>query len=142
MSRIVRVLSVVVILSSAGLARAAESVETTFEGITITRRTLREPRPLSLHLVRVDLTAPRVSVESSPGSGEAPGIVRARRVDSVARDEGYSVCVNAGVFRPMALSEGMAVTVDGPAVRGGVEFAPVRQIRPVPGPRAHRGRGS
>jgi hypothetical protein len=52
-------------------------------------------------------------------------------VNTVARDEGYAVCVNGAPFRPVPLVEGETVTVDGPVIRHGVEIAPVRQPRPV-----------
>jgi hypothetical protein len=110
-------------------ARAEKSAEQPFRGVTLLRFERTDPRPLRAWAAVIDLTVPGVVVEASPGDGQGPGRFRAAPLPALARRHGYDVCVNASVFRPHPALPGQPVTVDGPAVHGGVEIAPARTRR-------------
>jgi Phosphodiester glycosidase len=120
--------ALVALLATRAEAEALQR-STPFTGVTVLRLERSHPRPLRMVLVDIDLTAPGVSVEASPGNGRGPGAVTARRPSTVAREEGYAVCINAAVYRPEAVPEGVSVIVDGPVVRGGRVLAPVKTRR-------------
>jgi hypothetical protein len=73
---------------------------TLFQGITYTRESLRTPRPIIVHTVRVDLRAPGIRFLVTPGK-PAPGAhLRARKTSQFRKEFGVQVAVNGSFFEP------------------------------------------
>ena len=84
---------------------AAESVTHPFAGVTLIRRTETIPRPLVIHLAKVDLTAPRLSFElTGPSSGGTRETVRQTTLDFL-NERHAQLAVNAHSFVPFPSAE-------------------------------------
>ena len=84
---------------------AGESVTHPFAGITLIRRTETNPRPLVIHLAKVDLTAPRLSFElTGPSSGGTRETVRQTTLDFL-NERRAQLAVNAHFFVPFPSAE-------------------------------------
>lgn len=111
-----------------------------FRGIHY-RRTFRStPRPVMLHVVRVDLTAPGLAVLVTPGrSRSLEWETNARTTSAFLREFGLQLAVNANFFHPFAENtpwdyyprEGDRVGVVGQAIANQVEYGPPLKSWPV-----------
>lgn len=95
--------SVLVLL--AVLAGAEETVRYPFVGVTHIHRTESEPRPVSLHLVKIDLTAPGLSFKLSergqPGGREA---LRQTTLEFLEQERAQ-LAINGHFFEPFPSTE-------------------------------------
>lgn len=77
-----------------------------FQGVTYTREVRREPRPMVVHVVVVDLTTPGLRLLVTPGvrvpAGDNTGMMelRARTTSEFLAEFGLQVAINGGYFRP------------------------------------------
>lgn len=67
-----------------------------FEGITYIRDVRAEPRPLVIHVVRIDLDAPDLSFFVTPGGEDIP----ARTTSQFADEFGLQLAINGDYFDP------------------------------------------
>ncbi len=110
-------------MATAGLFGAAE-VTKPFVGITLTRRTETTPRPVTIHVVQIDLTAPGLSFKLTPPGGSLDTI-RQTTLDFL-RQEKAQLAVNAHFFLPFPSAQPDASLV-GFAVSGGRVIAPFEE---------------
>lgn len=72
-----------------------------FEGILYQRATRREPRPLVIHVARIDLTAPGIGLLVTPPDHPTSGLpLKARTVTDFAREYDVQLAINGDFFRP------------------------------------------
>ncbi|MEO8594172.1 MAG: phosphodiester glycosidase family protein [Candidatus Solibacter sp.] len=76
----------------------AETVEHPFSGITYIKRAETEPRPVRMHVVKIDLTAPGLSFKLSPPGGPLETI-RQTTLDYLLQEHAQ-VAINAHFFLP------------------------------------------
>src|SRR4051812_33365281 len=100
MIRMLRILALW--LAAAGLW-ASDTVSTPFRGVTHIYRTETAPRDLHIHIVKIDLTAPGISLRLTPPRGRRE-TVRQRTLDFL-RKEHAKVAVNAHFFTPFPSKE-------------------------------------
>jgi exopolysaccharide biosynthesis protein len=98
--RLVRTLfAAAVTISACGSGlRAAEFVERPFRGITIISRTESTPRNLTIHIVKIDLTASGIAFKLTPPGG-ALETVRQTTLDFL-KQEHAQVAINGHFFLP------------------------------------------
>lgn len=147
--RVLRVgLSVVVILLiiAGGLGYwyyhrpAPASVQRTlFEGVTYVRDVRREPRPLVIHVVTVDLDAAGIGFLVTPGDPTRDQPLRARKTSQFLTEFGVQLAVNGDFFSPWYSNSpwdyyphvGDPVRPKGLAASRGVVYATGRPERPT-----------
>ena len=71
-----------------------------FQGVRYRREIRRSPRPLTLHIVTVDLTNPNVSFLVTPGDPNAEFPLRAQTTSQFREKSGVQVAVNGDYFFP------------------------------------------
>jgi hypothetical protein len=71
-----------------------------FEGITYVRDVRREPRPLIIHVVIVELDAPGIGFLVTPGDPTQDQPLRARKTSQFLAEFGVQVAVNGDFFKP------------------------------------------
>jgi hypothetical protein len=72
-----------------------------FRGVEYVRDVRRSPRPMVIHLVRVDLRAPGIAFLVTPPGGAADGhVMRARKTSTFLAEFGVQVAINANYFYP------------------------------------------
>ncbi len=99
----------------------AETLSRPFSGVTHIHRTETEPRPVSMHLLKVDLSAPGLSFKLTPGGGGSRETVRQRTVDFLNQEHAQAA-INAHFFLPFPSAEPDADLV-GLAASGGVVYS-------------------
>jgi hypothetical protein len=78
----------------------AEKNQTLFEGITYLRDTRQSPRPMVIHVVKVNLRQKRLSFLVTPGDPEADLPVKARTTSQFLQDYGLQLAINGDGFTP------------------------------------------
>lgn len=104
---------------------------TLFHGVTYTREVRSEPRPLIIHVVTIDVTAPGVRLFVTPGDPSADRPLQARTTSAFLREYRVQVAINAGFFFPWHSNgpwdyyphAGDPVSVQGLAISGGRAYA-------------------
>ena len=106
---------------SAASSHAAETVTHPFLGVTHTQRTETSPRPLNMHIVHIDLTAPglRFKLTAPAGSRDT---VRRTTLDFLNQEQAQ-LAVNAHFFLPWPSADSDANVV-GLAASEGAVFSP------------------
>src|SRR4051794_17261359 len=79
-SRVRRVGAILLALSLVSAGRSDQRITQPFAGLTYIDRVAASPRPLHMHIVQIDLTAPGVRVELSPPGGGREVVRRATAV--------------------------------------------------------------
>ncbi len=74
--------------------------QTLFRGVVYTRRVSRSPRPLVVHIVRVDTKAEGIAFLVTPGDPQSDLPLRARTTSQFAREFGVQIAVNGDGFTP------------------------------------------
>jgi len=74
--------------------------QTLFEGITYIRDVRQQPRPLVIHIVKIDLTAPGLSFLVSPGEPTDGHEVRARYTSEFLGKYDLQLAINGDFFYP------------------------------------------
>lgn len=69
-----------------------------FRGIEQCEISMKEPRPLEIRAMRVDLKAPGIRLIVTPPNGDAPGEVTSRRSTQFLAEFGCQVVINASFF--------------------------------------------
>ena len=100
--------------------RAAETVEQPFQGVTYIERTETAPRPLRMHILKVDLAAPGIRFKLTPPSG-ALETVRQTPLEFL-KQEHAQAAINGHFFLPFP-SPDTAVTLVGFAASEGKVFS-------------------
>ena len=106
-----------------------------FKGVTYTRDVRMHPRPIVLHIVRVDLTAPGVSLLVTPGEPGTREQMPARTTSRFRKKFGAQVAINGSFFTrfPQPDEEkayapaGDPVFALGHNASAGVEYSPARE---------------
>jgi hypothetical protein len=117
----------------------ASTQETLFQGVTYIRDVRSEPRPLVIHVVRVDLAAPGIGFLVTPGDPGTERPLRARKTSRFLAEFGLQVAVNRDFFEPWYSytpwnyypHEGDPVEVLGFASSLGVVYSEGRRPRPT-----------
>ncbi len=108
----------------AGRLAAATEVTRPFVGITLTKRTETLPRPVTIHVVQVDLSAPGLSFKLTPPGGS---LDTARQTTlEYLKQEKAQLAVNAHYFLPFPSPQPDASVV-GFAASSGKVFAPFEE---------------
>jgi hypothetical protein len=81
-------------------AQPLDTRRTLYEGVTFVRQSRRQPRPIVICALLIDLKAPGMSFLVTPGERVSDGDMRARTTSRFLRDFGVQVAVNAGDFAP------------------------------------------
>jgi hypothetical protein len=81
-------------------AQPPDVARTLFRGITYTRESLRTPRPIVVHTVRVDLRAPGIRFLVTPGKPVPGAHLPARKTSQFRKEFGVQVAVNGSFFEP------------------------------------------
>ncbi len=113
--------------------------ETIFEGITYSREVRREPRPLVIHVLLVDLDAPGIRFRVTPGDPSPNGEIRARTTSHFLEEFDLQVAINGDFFKPWWSYSpwnyyprvGDPVDVAGLAVSNGVPYSIRRSRNPA-----------
>jgi hypothetical protein len=71
-----------------------------YQGVTYTRDVRAEPRPLIVHIVRIDLDAPGISFLVTPRDSVAEYIYRARTTSQFLQEFGVQIAINGDFFDP------------------------------------------
>ena len=123
MKRIRNALLLLVSVLIGFVARGESGVVVThpFEGITFIARAETSPRPVKLHVVRIDLTAPGISFKLTPPGG-GRDTIRQTTLDFLNR-ENAQIAVNVHFFVPYPSAE-TDVNVVGLAVSEGNVYSP------------------
>ncbi len=74
--------------------------QTLFEGITYTREVRREPRPLVIHVVSVDLDTPGLNFLVTPGEAVPGGEIRARTTSAFLQEFQVQFAINGSDIDP------------------------------------------
>ncbi len=74
--------------------------ETLFEGVTYIRDVRREPRPLVIHVVQIDLRTPGLEFLVTPGEPTGGREMRARTTSQFADEFDLQLAVNGSWFEP------------------------------------------
>jgi hypothetical protein len=74
--------------------------QTLFEGVTYIRDPRRTPRPLILHIVRIDLNAPGIRLLVTPGDTRRNPPLKARTTSQFLKEYGLQVAMNGDYFFP------------------------------------------
>ena len=122
-----RYFSIIVVL--AALAGGEETVRHPFTGVTHIHRTESVPRPVSMHLLKIDLTAPGLSFKLTPPRRE-PGARETLRQTTRAflEQEHAQLAINGHFFEPFPSAEPDADLVGLAASQGDV-FSAFEQPR-------------
>lgn len=96
-----------------------------FVGVAEASVTLAAPRPLRVHAVRVDLTAPGVAVGTDASNGPAPEETDGLRTSTFLVREKCQVAINGAPFWPGQKEEGLPQNVVGLVVSRGEVVSPV-----------------
>jgi exopolysaccharide biosynthesis protein len=122
-------MTLVAALSWSSLLHAATTVKHPYVGITAITQTETSPRNLTMHIIKVDLTAPGIGVKLTPSTiGTGTGVpvqretVRQTTLDYL-NQEHAQVAVNSHFFLPFPTSETTANLV-GLAVSNGNIYSP------------------
>ena len=102
------------------LAILVTLVSQPFVGITYIDRTETSPRPVHMHIVQVDLTAPGLRFKLSPPAGGRE-VVRQTTLDYLTQ-EGAQVAINAHFFLPFPSTDREAVARRHRGLRGPCVF--------------------
>ena len=78
----------------------AEKNQTLFEGITYLRDTRQSPRPMVVHIVKVNLRQKSLSFLVTPGDPKADLPVKARTTSQFLEDYGLQLAINGDGFTP------------------------------------------
>jgi len=71
-----------------------------FQGVVYTRQVQRSPRPLVIHILRVDTKADGIAFLVTPGDPQNDLPLRARTTSQFVRDFGVQVAINGDGFTP------------------------------------------
>ncbi|WP_395094267.1 phosphodiester glycosidase family protein [Armatimonas sp.] len=133
------VLGSAVLLSGAGLTswrmlrrrpQPAEAHEALFEGIVYERENRQAPRPMVLHWLSVDLSAPGVRFLVTPGKVDSERPLVGKKTTAFLAEHDCQIAINADFFYPWYSSTiwdyypkpGDPVAVEGVAVSEGVPY--------------------
>ena len=107
-------------IGTVGLFGATEITQP-FVGVTLIKRTETTPRPVTIHVVQIDLTAPGLSFKLTPPAGSLD-TVRQTTLEFL-KQEKAQLAVNGHYFVPFP-SQQLDASVVGFAASGGKAFAP------------------
>ncbi len=91
-------LAMILALAAPTGASAAVAVRQPFAGVRWTHRTQNEPRPLSIHILEIDLTYPGIRFLITPGNGAASGEVTPQTVRAYVASVNAQIGINAAFF--------------------------------------------
>ncbi len=106
--------------------------EQLFQGVSYTRKVWKSPRPVVIHIVTIDLTAPGVRVLVTPGDNSGGMELIARTTSKFLDEFNLQVAINGGFFSPMhshspwdySPHNGDPINVSGLGISNGVEYSP------------------
>lgn len=117
----------------------AEKSQELFQGIDYTRQVRQIPRPMVIHVIRVDLRADGISLLVTPGDPKAELPLTARTTSQFLEDFGLQLAVNGDGFTPWRSNgpldvyprRGDAVAPIGLAASQGVQYSDFTDNEPV-----------
>ena len=112
--------------------------ETLFQGVTYIREVWQEPRPVVIHVMRIDLNAPGIELVVTPPVNDE-GALAGQTTSDFAREQGVQVAINGDFFDPWRdhgpldfyPRRGQPVYVLGYAVSGGEVYSEGRVNHPT-----------
>ncbi len=111
-------------LAAIGAAARADEWRPLFVGIDRMQLEMKDPRPLKVNALRIDLKAKGIKIVTTPSNGDAPGETTGMRTSSFLRELKCQVAINAAPFAPIHLVEGKAQDVSGLMVSDGEKVSP------------------
>jgi len=103
-----------------------------FAGVDYASVQARSPRPMQIHVLRIDLAEPGVDFLVTPSNGEAPGETDSMTTGTFLKRHACQAAVNASPYSPVVREEGKALDVDGLSVsRGQAYSAASRQFAAI-----------
>jgi len=115
-------------IASAAQAAAAAGTQPAgprplFRGVIYEHHYTDSPRPLHVHVVRIDLREPGIDFLVTPSNGDAPKEASAMKTSSFLARYKCQVAINASPFRPYAPEEGWPQDVVGLAISRGQRYS-------------------
>lgn len=96
-----------------------------FVGVDYTLGKVTTPRPLRIHVVRVDLTEPTIQFKVTPSNGEAPGEASSMTTSQFLESQDCQIAINGSMFEPAQRTSGKPMEILGWAVSDGEEYSAV-----------------
>jgi sugar phosphate isomerase/epimerase len=102
-----------------------------FKGVDYAFAALTSPRPLRGHMVRIDLTDPRVRFVVTPDNGPRPEETDSLRTSSFLKKTRCQLAINANPFTPVHPAEGLSQDVSGLLIADGDLVSPAQDALPA-----------
>ena len=96
-----------------------EAWQPIYDGVNYCRGHFSQPRLMKAHAIRVDLTAPGISLLANPAAPDAPGFVRSIYPSVFLRRYQLQVVVSATAFHPFVKLADQLVELDGLGISEG-----------------------
>ena len=104
---------------------ASAEVTRPYSPIAVTTLTFREPRPLRVWVVRIDLIAPDVEVVVTPRAKNTPGFqTLSATTPEFAKEKHLQMAINASPYGPVRKQSGEGVNIIGLSASRGDVYAP------------------
>jgi exopolysaccharide biosynthesis protein len=111
---------------AAGSARI-EHWQAVFQGVEMCSGSTKNPRPVQIKAVRVDLQAEGISFLVTPSNGAEPKDVGARTTSGFLAEFKCQVAINGSVFAPLAKAEGDPMEIEGLSLSRGDLYSPANK---------------
>jgi exopolysaccharide biosynthesis protein len=100
------------------ISSAAESLppltwEPLFEGVAKSAWTQRQPRPMRVQVLKIDLKSPGISFLATPANGEKAGETDGLKTTSFLKKYQLQAAINAAPYAPVPLFEGGPMEISG-----------------------------
>lgn len=113
--------------SCASQPSAASKIESTwrplFQGVDYRFIEISDPRPLRIHVAKVDVQDPAISFIVTPQNGDEPLDTNSQTASSFLAEHECQLAINASPFRPVVVVQGAAQDVRGVSVNDGDSYS-------------------
>ncbi|MES2709247.1 MAG: phosphodiester glycosidase family protein [Verrucomicrobiota bacterium] len=110
--------------AEAGAAFRTAVWKPVFQGVDLAKVTAARPRPVSAHVLRVNLNTPGVRLLATPDNGDAPGETTSQLTSSFLKAWHCQAAVNAAPFDKVYPGEGLPENIVGLQISGGKTVSP------------------
>lgn len=93
--------------------RPNDTTEDLFQGVTYIRDVRNEPRPINIHLIKIDLAAPDIAFLVTPGTPESESPLIARKTTTFLSEFDLQVAINGDFFEPVYAGSALTYYISG-----------------------------